>query len=74
LSPEYVRFSKSAYAELARPFLPESIPYSRLRFKLQKIKTVWEHGEFTSRKYLGKMYRQGKNELRKLAITEKSVK
>jgi glycosyltransferase involved in cell wall biosynthesis len=57
LSPEYLRFSKSAYAELARPFLPESMPYSRLRFKLQKIKTVWENGDFASRKYLGKIYR-----------------
>lgn len=63
LTPEYVRFSKSAYAELARPFLPENISCSRLRFELKKINTAVENGIFTGRKYLGKIYRWSKNSL-----------
>ena len=71
LTPEYVRFSKSAYAELARPFLPESISCGRLQFELQKINAVLENGTFTGRKYLGKIYRRGKNTSRQSAITAK---
>jgi hypothetical protein len=74
LTPEYVRFSRSAYAELARPFLPEGASYNRLNFELQKTNAILENGALACRKYLGKMYRQGKSELRELAITEKSVK
>jgi hypothetical protein len=71
LTPEYVRFSKAAYAELARPFLPESISCGRLQFELQKINAVLENGTFTGRKYLGKIYRWGKNTPPESALTAK---
>ena len=54
LTPEYVRFSRSAYASLARPFLPEDMALSRLQFGLQKVNSFMENGTFIFRKYLGK--------------------
>ena len=58
LTPEYIRFSRSAYAELARPFLPEGMSYSRLRFELQRINAVLENRALACRKYLGKISRR----------------
>lgn len=54
LTPAYVRFSRSAYARLARPFLPEDISCSRTKFGLQKINSLMENGVLLCRKYLGK--------------------
>lgn len=54
LTPEYVRYSRSTYAELARPFLPEDISYSSLEFVLQKINSLTENYMFLCRKYLRK--------------------
>ena len=60
LTPEYVRFSKSAYAELARPFLPEGASHNRLNFELQKTNAILENGALACRKYLGKCTGRGK--------------
>jgi hypothetical protein len=54
LTPEYVRFSRSAYAELARPFLPEDIQYNRSEFVLQKINSLMGNNMLLCRKYLRK--------------------
>ncbi len=69
LTPEYVGFSKSAYAELARPFLPEGVLYSSLRFELQRANAILENGALACRKYLAKIYRRGTNTLRSFAVT-----
>ena len=73
LTPEYVRFSRSTYAKLARPFLPEGISCSRLRFALQQANAVLENGAFTGRKYLANIYRRGTNALPAFVKKEKSV-
>jgi len=59
LTPEYIRFSKSAYAELARPFLPEYEPCNRLLFEKQRINAILEKGKFFYQKCLKKI-RHGK--------------
>lgn len=74
LTPEYIRFSKSAYAELARPFLPDNVKCSRIQFELQKINVAWENLTFTGRKYLGTIHRENKNIFRKPAFAEKIKK
>lgn len=53
LTPEYVRFSRSVYAQLARPFLRENVSLGRLKFGLQQAKALGENGAFFCRKYLG---------------------
>ena len=57
LTPEYVRFSHAAYAELARPFLPEGVSRSRLKFNLQRTKAILENGAFAGTKFLAKIHR-----------------
>ncbi|KQC09153.1 MAG: glycosyl transferase [Smithella sp. SDB] len=74
LTPEYVKFSRSAYAELARPFLPKDVSYNLLQFELQKTNAFLENGALAGKKYLGKIHRQSKNTLRKFGIREKSGK
>lgn len=54
LTPEYIRFSRSAYATLARPFLPVNISCSRLQFGLQNVNSLMDNGAFFFKKYLGK--------------------
>lgn len=70
LTPEYVKFSKSAYAELARPFLPKDVSYNRLKFELQKTNAVLENGRHTCMKYAGKMIRYAKETLRNFSFIE----
>lgn len=55
LTPEYVRFSQSAYASLARPFLPENISCSKLQFERQRVISLMENVGFIFRKHLGKL-------------------
>jgi len=57
LTPEYITFSRSAYAGLARPFLPEGVSRNRLDFKLQQAGAVIEDGLLFCRKHLGGIYR-----------------
>jgi hypothetical protein len=59
LTPEHVYFSKSAYAELATPFLPEGEPYNRLLFEKQRMNAILEKGKFFCQECLKKI-RHGK--------------
>jgi hypothetical protein len=59
LTPEYVRFSRSAYAELARKFLPAEEKYSRLHFEMQRLYAGLENVQPFCRKYLKKILRLG---------------
>jgi hypothetical protein len=60
LTPEYIRFSRSAYARLARPFLPEGISGGKLEFGWQKTNTVLEKWSLWLWKMPGRIYRKGK--------------
>ena len=58
LTPEYVRYSRSAYARLARPFLPQNLSPGRLGYGVQKAGAMLENGTFSCRKVLGKICRR----------------
>lgn len=55
LTPEYINFSRSAYAELARPFLPKGLSYSRFMFEVQKANAVIEKVKLICKKRLKKI-------------------
>jgi len=52
LTPEYVMFSNSAYAGLARRFLPEAGSYSRRAYKLQRAYAFMEDVKLFLYKYI----------------------
>jgi hypothetical protein len=64
LTPEYVRFSKSTYAELARPFLPKGVSAGRLSFELQRTCSVLENWKFVCKGRLKKIFGKQMNILR----------
>jgi len=65
LTPEYVRFSRAAYAELARPFLPEGIVYSRWEYACQQVNAVTEKSKIIWQKRLKKHARSLEKRLRR---------
>jgi hypothetical protein len=60
LTPAYVRFARSTYAEYARPFLPQDISPDRLGYGMHSAKAYWENAVWTCRKHLGRIYREKK--------------
>ncbi len=60
LTPEYVRFARSAYAKTARHFLPKDISPDRLGFFMQSVKALLENAAWTCKKHLGSIYREKK--------------
>lgn len=57
LTPEYVRFARSAYAQRARPFLPPDISPAKLNYFLQKTRAVLENVSWACKDKAGKISR-----------------